>query len=677
VRRTVKLRPRGLVTNPSEISAAPGGGMVEATDVVIRRDGILEPRPGFKVSRNAGTDQSYRFAVPLSDETLLYPYDTGANPFFRLEKESDGTQFSILNHTGDDSFDPPTPFRIGPRAVEARGSAYLTHQFATLKWDRDSTALYGAGLMPVKGYQFSIPGTGQAVDSDDRVAYRFCLVRTDPNGYQVRSPPSERVLIHNSTGSASDITLRFYRIVDYQGDSDISAAADLKDNDLIEIYRSVGTAGSTSTPSDELFLAVTHEVDTSSMTTESGTLLTSSVDYVDVVDRTPETSLGAALYTNASQQGSLAANFPPPRCHDLVLFKRKVFYFNLKLRPTVTITLEGNTSDLDQFTGNTTSGVNTITSVSGGDPEVGAYVQGGTKTIGVDSTTGTPAQSAVFPAGTTITAFSAGTATCSANALSTGTGTTFNQHGRITVAGTDIYYSPNAYNFVGTQSFTSLATDKEYNAERLVEAINSDVRNVTATLLESDGGGKRSVRIESVGEHTESFTVTASESGVFAPDPSVTGGVPSSTDSQPSGFAWSKTDLPEAVPLENYGLIAGRDETVLGAKAMRDSIMVWTENGVYRVTLFGDEVPRVDVLDPTLRLIAPNTLQVLENTCYGWTDRGVVAVAESGSVQELSEPFIAELLRSFEVNLQANPTTAGSPGSAVSPHSNEYLLVRS
>lgn len=669
--RTLRLRPRGLVTNPSELSAVPEGALREAENVVIRRDGLVEPRPGFKVERAANANESHRFIVPLSDNKIVYSYDTASTPRFRALRGNDFTNLVISQFPGSDVFDPPAPFFIGPRGVEARGSTYLTHFGSTLKWDRSSSTLYGAGLLTRQIFQTTQTGSGQALEAGKNYAYRICIVREDPNGYKVRSAPSRRVTLYST--SASDVRVKVFRLDDYQGATTIAVPTDIYDGDVIEVYRSRGVDGVNSTPEDELFLAASVEYTTSGASTETGTVYTSTVESVSLVDTTPENELGAALYTNPSQQGALSANLPPPISHDMVSFRRSMFYFNLKRPYSVEVEVIGDTDDLERFTGDTVLGTNTILNMATGTAVVGNYINGGLVTVGPDAIVATPALASVFPAGTTVTNVVGTTVTVSANATATGTGTTFNQYGRITVDGVALYYSPDAYGLAGSQELSFTLDDKESLASGLAGAINENVKNMTATVLESDGGGRRSVLIEYQGEDQASFTVTGSESGVFYPE--VTGsGITAEQEERPSGFAWSKTDLPEAVPIENYAFVGETNETILGAKAMRDSIMVWTDRGVYRISRYAEEPPRVDVLDPTLRCLAPNTIQVLENICYAWTNRGVVAVTEGGTVTEISDPFIPELLESTETELAASLTTSGSPSAAAIPLHNEYVF---
>jgi len=696
--RKLTLRPRGLVTDPSELSSAPPGAMAEAQNVVIRRDGVIEPRPGFKLNYSASANQSTRKIVPLSTESLFYVYDTAGTPYFRLIKESDESAFSITQYPGADDFKPPTPFRIGPRAAEARGSTYLTHHGSTLKIDdlTGSTSV-GAGLLPpnVQAVGGTINATQFAVEVGHVVGYRFVLVREDANGYMVRSAPTETHYASDFAGTDSyQVTFRLYDVTNYVAGSTISEAGAVKAGDVVEVYRSRQTESGT-TPEDELFLATSVTVP-SSLTALSSDFQSATVDYLEFTDVTPEASLGASLYTNPSQQGILGSNRRPPAAHDMVNFKRSLFYFNLKLPHRIEVTLENNLSLANSAkTASITTGTNTLTLSSGSwdsDVHVGLYVTTDTTVIDSSARLNPPAiAGTVFPAATQIVSVSGADATLSENALSTfGPGNVY-LWGHVTVDGTPLYHSNDTYRgvsgpgFTATNQFFSQAfngaefsgtvSTAEITAASLATAINENVLNVTATILESDGGGKRTLLIEKHSEDDNDFTFTTYQGNYASFSPDVSSGLTSEAETDPGGFAWSKTDLPEAVPLANYAFVNDRNEAILGAKALRDSIMVFTERGVYRISRYAEEAPRVDVLDPSLVLIAPNTLQVLENVVYAWTNRGVVAITEGGSVTEISDPFITDELRSFEVNLIANPTTAGAPNAAANSPSNEYVLT--
>lgn len=105
---------------------------------------------------------------------------------------------------------------------------------------------------------------------------------------------------------------------------------------------------------------------------------------ITVIDDVPDTLKGAALYTNATQQGILQANDRPPYCLDMALFQTCMFYANTQTRQQLFLTIlsVGGSSGLQ-------SG-DTIT-IAGVTYTAGTSENVGTSTFKV-STGGSPAQ---------------------------------------------------------------------------------------------------------------------------------------------------------------------------------------------------------------------------------------------------------------------------------------------
>lgn len=85
--------------------------------------------------------------------------------------------------------------------------------------------------------------------------------------------------------------------------------------------------------------------------------------------------------------------------------------------------------------------------------------------------------------------------------------------------------------------------------------------------------------------------------------------------------------------------------------SQRGQIWVWKDDGVYRITGGADTsvVPqdiRVEAVDSSLILRAPESVVLLGNRCWGLTDRGVIAVSESG-VEVMSEAITGDLTRAW------------------------------
>ena len=135
--------------------------------------------------------------------------------------------------------------------------------------------------------------------------------------------------------------------------------------DFYQIYRTQQLAGSTGTaldtldPGDEESLA--YEGNPTSLDITNG--------YITIQDITPDSFLGAYLYTNAnSGTGILSANTPPPLAQDLVLYKNYMFYANTTSNHSVNTALLGvsafvpGTSTLTIANGSTS---NTYTFIAG------------------------------------------------------------------------------------------------------------------------------------------------------------------------------------------------------------------------------------------------------------------------------------------------------------------------
>jgi hypothetical protein len=64
-----------------------------------------------------------------------------------------------------------------------------------------------------------------------------------------------------------------------------------------------------------------------------------SAKSITVIDSTPDSLRGAALYTNSTQQGILQANTRPPFAHDMALFQTCMFYANVQTQQQMFLTV--------------------------------------------------------------------------------------------------------------------------------------------------------------------------------------------------------------------------------------------------------------------------------------------------------------------------------------------------
>lgn len=108
---------------------------------------------------------------------------------------------------------------------------------------------------------------------------------------------------------------------------------------------------------------------------------------------------------------------------------------------------------------------------------------------------------------------------------------------------------------------------------------------------------------------------------------------------------FSKSNQPDAVPLLNYLDVGAEDKAILRIFPLRDSLFVFKEDGLYRVS--GEIEPFVLALfDSSCVLIAPDSVDVSNNEVYCWTLKGIVKVNETGvSDPPVSRPLDTEILK--------------------------------
>jgi hypothetical protein len=127
------------------------------------------------------------------------------------------------------------------------------------------------------------------------------------------------------------------------------------------------------------------------------------------------------------------------------------------------------------------------------------------------------------------------------------------------------------------------------------------------------------------------FVLTSSNGAVYQPA-IPTSGVTyvSSNDVLPNGVYISKTNQPESVPLTNLIYIGGGDKPIYRVIALRDSVVVLKQDGVFRITGTSPSQLTVTPFDTTIILIAPDSAYTLNNTIFAMASQMVVSISESG-----------------------------------------------
>lgn len=216
----------------------------------------------------------------------------------------------------------------------------------------------------------------------------------------------------------------------------------------------------------------------------------------------------------------------------------------------------------------------------------------------------------------------------------------------ITIAGT-VYTAKGAETIASGQFqlFTggSPASDIASTADSLIRVINRYTSNtsVYATLLSGQNDLPGQILIEERGIGGSSFAITASAGGTsFNPVLPTSGtSVSSTADDFSHQVFFSKTDKPEAVPLLNYLFVGSQNNRILRIMPLKNSLFVFKENeGIYRITGTDPSNFVADLFDSSARLLAPDSVDVVNNQVWALSDQGVITVTETG-VSVISRPI--------------------------------------
>lgn len=284
--KPVALRARGLNLTPSA-HTAPEGSMVTARNVVIQRDNVVETTRGAEVVAQRVISRIFRAGGRWFGRNATGLYSTTDDALSDWQNIHNGNA-TDMNRTVDaagevffntaERFDPKAP---GIPLIQRAGVPQAL------------AALYTLGAT-----------AGTAVPAGKAVAYRIVIGRRRADGSLVLGAPSTRIVVRNNEADARDV----------QVPAVLPPGVPESSSWFVQLYRSE-TADVAAEPSDELKLVG-----------EQPTTVASGTRVVWVTDATPDGFRGAALYTNETQQGALAAGFPPPYTRDVAAFRGSMFW---------------------------------------------------------------------------------------------------------------------------------------------------------------------------------------------------------------------------------------------------------------------------------------------------------------------------------------------------------------
>ncbi len=305
----IQLANKGLYTMPNALSQVPPGSLLTGENVVVSYDGLLSGRRGIKQYGTALSGANFEVfqEFDYKGTTLIWYGNSLAvssvDPskyYFAYDSDLAGTWIQTTHPFPGPAYALTDTYR----SAQSNDNIYFTSVSGILKTDDPAHALYSAGGLP------GLDGSAVLVDSsgfmstNTAVAYRMTWSYTDANNNVIQGTPSTRVVIENSSGGSRNVTLTF--TIPLGATTSYSYG----------IYRSLMSATAATEPSDELQLVITGNPTSGEITARTFT----------VTDSTPESQLGAALYTNSGQQGISQANNIPPVASDMCFFNGYMIY---------------------------------------------------------------------------------------------------------------------------------------------------------------------------------------------------------------------------------------------------------------------------------------------------------------------------------------------------------------
>lgn len=631
----LQVKHKGLYTSPNEFSSVPPGALLKANNCILTVDNILESRRGFdRVSELPdNTDRFSRFE--FYQDQMVVTYSNGKIGY------RNGSVITALSGTFNDS----DALLARRRFLLASSCLYTTTSAGVYKMDAYNATPKLAGMFKGLDLQLSLSASGgTAISANNQKAYRVLWgIRDAQNNLILGAPSGRSVVVNPSGGSTRDVEITF------------TIPSGVTTSNLYQIYASKNSSGDTIEPDDNLGLVI--EGNPTSGEVAAGT--------ISVTDRTTDDLLGATIYTAPSIEGIAQANERPPQADDIEEFSGSIFYGNIKSkqRKSFTILATGGTAGI-AFNDTITIDGTTYTAKGTEDISNKYYSLSATFTTTATVTNGNPTLTVVassiglkigrkvsgtnIPANTFIGSFTSTTI-----AMVDSSGSPVNATGGGALTAITITPMVVAYS-------TTAATPAQNifdTAESLIRVINRNTTNTTdyAYYLSGPDDLPGQILIEERGIGGSAFTITASaHGGAFNPSlPTSGGAVTSENDDFQNGLMFSKTEKGEAVPLFNIIRVGSANNAIRRIKKLRSSLFIFKDReGIYKLTGTAPDNFQIDLFDSSAKLLAPDSLAIVNNQIWALCDQGITTVGENG-VSVVSRPIEDILLEQFGASLDA------------------------
>jgi len=715
---------RGLYQQRNSFTV-PDGALENSLNITVKNDNILSSRRGFHIYDNpsSGTlNNLFKYQdvlIAMFSAKISRYADTGSAPN-ETGTETVLTGATVLNSGG----------RVS-RDLQSNSNLYTTTDNGVLKLTAYNSAIYKVGAPQGLdlGLRFLNGTSSNFLAADKIIGYRILFGNKDANDNLILGAPSQITEITNTqvtvtanpTVSTTTVTVtqtahgletgQYLIFSDAEsGSSDLEPNANgtyqiTKTGADTFTYTIVTTT--TATPLTSLKYAYAMPVRLEcSIPSEIGTDLTwfaqiyrssqqtstvgifSDFKLISEVELTSaemtaglfyfdddvdDILLGVELYTNEnSREGELQANYRPPLCDDVSLYKGHAIYAKATTRHLINLsvvdpTVMSQTSYIEVKVGTTrryvaqTGVANqtvraTVANSSGIQITYTAHGFADGDKIKIDNITGSLSAGDYFVRDKTSNNFKIAT-TDGGSAVAWTDETICEIQGLTETVGN--------YPMFYLSESTSASVRLRATAEAITKAMNRDASaEVYASYVSTinDIPGKLSLQAKGFGSAISlraNSTAVGKAFNPFFPDSFSSGTqVTSKNEDLPNTYYASKEGEPEAVPLVNRFPVGTKNADIFRIAALRDSLIVLKGDGVWRIT--GDSPANfvATLIDGTVICVAPNSVDIINNQVAFLSNQGVCFVTES-SVQILSREGIEDPIQPIlgQANLAAE--TAG------------------
>lgn len=641
-----------LTSNPLD---APPGALSVADNVVIRRKGIVESRRGQAPDATVPDDAAVRSMAAFEGGVLAH---TSAGKLVRRDSDVAVTPY-------DGTYQPPAGFPM--RFAEAGGGLYFTTSTGLYRLDSLTGEPEEAGVPPGLEGSAALTGSTGWLATGDGVAYRLVWGTRDNDGTLMLGAPSGRIIVTNAAGAGRDVVL-----------SAPIPPGVVEGRHFLQAYRTNTVAASIDPGEDYAQVAEVYP--------NASDLAAGFVTVSDIASFPNGPSAYFSQNTGVTIAGALDK---PPLLTDMVVYKGHVFGVVNKYRETFFISLlavggADGLGDLD--------GLTLFTPVEETD------------------TSETFTASTAYAEGTTITtrnyAFvlsSAGTAAQNIEATARSLVRVINSKSVKFYA----TYASSSDEFPGKV----IITRRDFSSDVIqVGANNNDKPWAPALKMQFGGSAVRVSNVVTVTTGTPHHLAVDEVIEQLAPptDPDFPPGtkivtsVPTSTT-----FTYAEVGPDASSPGEAYATkspygtfnqeadsgswahsayeefdgwpgryrfrVGGPSATLYRITPQGDALLFWTSEGLYRLTGNDETDFTLRPLDPTVRLVAPNTVVTMGNRVFALTEQGVVAVSDLG-VDKVSEELDEAILQFYAGAEGLKELTEQAAFGIAYEAENEYIL---